>query len=67
MITVVIGCDNAAVELKNILAECLRGQGAAVEDEGCMDSSDQTVYPLVAKHKTWGAGMRNRCWHVHDR
>lgn len=49
MITVVIGCDNAAVELKNILAECLRGQGAAVEDEGCMDSSDQTVYPLVAK------------------
>ncbi len=49
MVTVVIGCDNAAVELKNILVECLRGQGAAVEDEGCKDSADQTVYPLVAK------------------
>ena len=46
---IVIGCDNAAVELKNTLADFLRSKGVEVEDEGCMDTSDSTVYPLVAK------------------
>ena len=43
--TIVVGCDNAAVDLKNTLIACLKEQGVTVEDEGCMD----TVYPLVAK------------------
>ena len=47
--TIVVGCDNAAVELKNTLIACLKEQGVTVEDEGCMDASDPTVYPLVAK------------------
>ena len=47
--TIVVGCDNAAVELKNTLIACLEEQGVTVEDEGCMDASDPTVYPLVAK------------------
>lgn len=47
--TIVVGCDNAAVELKNTLIACLKEQVVTVEDEGCMDASDPTVYPLVAK------------------
>lgn len=47
--TIVIGCDNAAVDLKNALIDCLQSEGVTVEDEGCMDASDPTVYPLVAK------------------
>ena len=47
--TIVVGCDNAAVDLKNTLIACLKEQGVTVEDEGCMDASDPTVYPLVAK------------------
>ena len=47
--TIVVGCDNAAVELKNTLIACLKEQGVTGEDEGCMDASDPTVYPLVAK------------------
>jgi len=47
--TIVIGCDNAAVDLKNALIACLKGEGVTVEDEGCMDASDPTVYPLIAK------------------
>ena len=30
---IVIGCDNAAVELKNTLADFLRSKGVEVEDE----------------------------------
>lgn len=47
--TIVVGCDNAAVDLKNTLIACLKERGVTVEDEGCMDASDPTVYPLVAK------------------
>ena len=47
--TIVVGCDNAAVDLKNTLVAFLQGKGVTVEDEGCMDASDPTVYPLVAK------------------
>ena len=47
--TIVVGCDNAAVDLKNTLIACLKEQGVTVEDEGCKDASDPTVYPLVAK------------------
>ncbi len=47
--TVVVGCDNAAVDLKNTLILCLRNSGAVVEDEGCMDSGDSTPYPKIAE------------------
>lgn len=47
--TVVVGCDNAAVELKNTLIACLRESGATVEDEGCMDSRDTVPYAKIAE------------------
>ena len=47
--TIVIGCDNAAVDLKNTLADFLRKKGITVEDEGCMEATDPTVYPVIAK------------------
>ena len=47
--TIVIGCDNAAVDLKNTLADFLRKKEITVEDEGCMEATDPTVYPVIAK------------------
>ena len=49
MKTIVIGCDNAAVGLKNILVEHMRSQGITVEDMGCDSAEDKTYYPLIAK------------------
>lgn len=49
MNTIVIGCDNAAVELKNILSDFLKSKGFVIEDEGCFSSDDQIYYPNVAK------------------
>lgn len=46
--TVVFGCDNAGVELKNILIEHLKKTGIQTEDVGCFDSKDETVYPEIA-------------------
>jgi len=45
----IVGCDNAAVEMKDILAEYLESKGIEVEDVGCFSSEDQTAYPLVAQ------------------
>lgn len=45
----IIGCDNAAVELKNTLKEVLENQGFEVEDVGVKDACDSTYYPNVAK------------------
>ena len=47
--TIVIGCDNAAVDMKNMIAEHLRNKGYNVENVGCDESSDPTNYPSVAK------------------
>lgn len=44
----VIGCDNAAVELKDTLKEYLAGCGIEVEDVGCFTAADPTYYPDVA-------------------
>lgn len=44
----VIGCDNAAVELKDALKEYLTAHGIAVEDVGCFAADDPTYYPDVA-------------------
>ena len=46
---IVIGCDNAAVELKNILIGVLMDEGFDYEDVGVGSSDDKTLYPLVAK------------------
>lgn len=47
--TIVIGCDNAAVELKNIVAEFLKSKGIIVENAGVDDSTDLAYYPHVAQ------------------
>lgn len=45
----VIGCDNAAVGLKNTLKKELEDMGLSVEDVGTFSEDDKTAYPLVAK------------------
>ena len=47
--TIVIGCDNAAVGLKQELIKVLEQEGVAYEDVGVTDTRDQTYYPLVAE------------------
>ncbi|TAH74808.1 MAG: ribose 5-phosphate isomerase B [Anaerolineaceae bacterium] len=49
MKTIVIGCDNAAVGLKNILIQHMKDNGITVEDMGCDTAEDTTYYPLIAK------------------
>jgi ribose 5-phosphate isomerase B len=45
---IVIGCDEAAVGLKNTLKKLLEDAGLAVEDTGVADAGDKTAYPIVA-------------------
>jgi len=45
----VIGCDNAAVALKNEILTFLGQQGAVVENLGINDAGDETFYPLIAR------------------
>lgn len=47
--TYVIGCDNAAVALKNLIRDYLKQKGLTVEDLGCDSPDDPTNYPSVAK------------------
>lgn len=47
--TIVIGCDNAAVEMKNMVAAFLKSKGVKVEDLGVGSAEDPTYYPLIAK------------------
>jgi ribose 5-phosphate isomerase B len=47
--TIVIGCDNAAVSLKDTIKEYVESLGYNVEDVGCFTKQDETVYPLVAQ------------------
>ncbi len=49
MKTIVVGCDNAAVSLKNILVKHMKDRGITVEDMGCDSPEDPTYYPLIAK------------------
>ena len=46
---IVIGCDNAAVDLKNELISVIKQQGIPYEDVGVSGADDQTVYPEVAE------------------
>ena len=46
---IVIGCDNAAVDLKNEIIKQLETLGVEVENVGCDSVEDQTYYPLIAE------------------
>lgn len=45
----VIGCDNAAVSMKDMLVRFLESQGVTVEDLGCQSEQDDTLYPYIAE------------------
>jgi len=47
--TIVIGCDNAAVPMKNMLMQFLENRGITVEDMGCSNADDSVNYPEIAK------------------
>ena len=46
---IVIGCDNAAVPMKDMLISFLESKGVTVENAGCDSANDPTNYPTVAK------------------
>ncbi len=46
---IVIGSDDAGLELKNIIIELIQTRGYIVEDLGVTDKNDKTMYPLIAK------------------
>jgi ribose 5-phosphate isomerase B len=46
---IVIGCDNAAVQLKEALIGVLKEEGYSFEDVGVEHSEDQTGYPVIAQ------------------
>lgn len=46
---IVIGCDNAAVELKKHIIGVLEEKGIPYEDIGVYSPQDEEIYPLVAK------------------
>ena len=46
---IILGCDSAAVELKNTLGRYLAERGYEVEDLGCGDCADPVNYPAVAE------------------
>jgi ribose 5-phosphate isomerase B len=45
---IVIGCDEAAVNLKETLKKLLEDMGFAAEDAGVSNGEDKTAYPVVA-------------------
>jgi ribose 5-phosphate isomerase B len=47
--TIVIGCDNAAVPMKTMLIKFLESKGVTVENVGCDSADDPTNYPGIAK------------------
>jgi len=46
--TIVIGCDNAAVPMKDMLVQFLAQKGFVVENMGCDSPEDPVNYPTVA-------------------
>jgi ribose 5-phosphate isomerase B len=49
MRTIIIGCDNAAVPMKNMLIKFLESKGVMVENMGCDSADDPVNYPTIAK------------------
>ena len=46
---IVIGCDNAAVDLKQTIIAFLKAKGYEVENIGCDSILDNTYYPNIAE------------------
>ncbi len=46
---IVIGCDNAAVEMKDMLKKYVESLGYQVEDVGFFSENDDIYYPYVAQ------------------
>lgn len=46
--TIVIGCDNAAVPMKEMLVRFLEDKGITVENMGCNSPEDPALYPEIA-------------------
>lgn len=49
MRSIIIGCDNAAVNLKSELISFMEIKGVEVEDVGCFNSNDSIYYPYIAE------------------
>lgn len=47
--SIVIGCDNAAVGMKELLKQMMEDMGIPVEDMGVASEADQRAYALTAK------------------
>jgi len=47
--TIVIGCDNAAVDMKNTIMDFLKSKGFNVENVGVDSADDSTYYPYIAQ------------------
>lgn len=48
MLSIAIGCDDAAIEMKNQLVVFLQNKGITVVDYSCDQHSDPTLYPDIA-------------------
>jgi ribose 5-phosphate isomerase B len=46
---IVVGCDNAAVDMKNSIVDFLKKKGCVVENVGCDNPGDPVNYPTIAK------------------
>lgn len=46
--TIVIGCDNAAVDLKETVKELLKSLNYNIEDVGVTSADESTFYPIIA-------------------
>ena len=63
MRTIVIGCDNAAVSMKNMVIQFLESREITVENMGCDNADDPVNYPEVAKRvceKIIASGYKKR-------
>jgi len=49
MKTIVIGCDNAGLNLKKVLINHMIEKGINVDDIGSFEQDDLTYYPLIAE------------------
>lgn len=47
--TIVIGCDDAAISMKEMLTVFLKAKGIEVEDAGCYTPDSTIYYPLIAE------------------
>ena len=51
MNTIVIGCDDAAFSMKHTIIDMLKSLQMTVEDVGCFQENDHTVYPIIAERR----------------